>query len=115
VITGGAGGLGSSMAAEFIAQGANVVLADLDQSALGTIKAILPNERVKVCVADVTLEGDNQRLIEFAEESFGGIDVFVADAGTEGSIGPIVSQKVAEFDRVMAMDVLRKTDKLTED
>jgi NAD(P)-dependent dehydrogenase (short-subunit alcohol dehydrogenase family) len=105
VITGGAGGLGNSMAIQFFSEGANLVLADLDQGALNAIEARYASERVKVCVADVTQEADNQRLIEFAEEAFGGVDVFVANAGTEGAMGPIASQQVEDFDRVMAINV----------
>ncbi|MFT5098848.1 MAG: NAD(P)-dependent dehydrogenase (short-subunit alcohol dehydrogenase family) [Flavobacterium sp.] len=105
VITGGAGGLGNSMATKFLSEGANVVLSDLDQSVLDAIKAQHSSERIEVCVADVTKEPDNQQLIEFAEKTFGGVDIFVANAGTEGIMGPIANQELEAFDRVMAINV----------
>jgi len=105
VITGGAGELGSTMARRFLAEGASVLLADLDGAALAATSASLGGERIALCVADVGEEADNARIIKDAEAAFGGVDVFVANAGIEGKMGPIASQLAEDFDRVMRVNV----------
>lgn len=105
VVTGGAGQLGSAMARRFLDEGASVLLADLDQAALEESAAALGSDRVAVCVADVGEEADNARMVQQAEETFGGLHGFMANAGTEGVMGPIVQQRAEDFDRVMRINV----------
>jgi NAD(P)-dependent dehydrogenase (short-subunit alcohol dehydrogenase family) len=105
VITGGAGELGTTMAARFLAEGASVLLADLSMEALQAASDRLGGERIALCVADVGEEADNERIILEAEAAFGGVDVFVANAGIEGKMGPIAAQQIEDFDRVMRVNV----------
>ncbi|MFT7139472.1 MAG: 3alpha(or 20beta)-hydroxysteroid dehydrogenase [Sulfitobacter sp.] len=105
VITGGAGELGSTMAARFLAEGASVLLADLSMEALQAASDSLEGERIALCVADVGEEADNERIILEAEAAFGGVDVFVANAGIEGKMGPIAAQQIEDFDLVMRVNV----------
>lgn len=105
IVTGGAGELGSTMARYFLAEGANVLLADLREEALDETAAALGSDRVALCVADVCEEADNARMVQQAEAVFGGVHGFIANAGTEGVMGRIVDQKVEDFDRVMQINV----------
>ena len=57
------------------------------------------------CVADVTRAADNRRMFECATERYGGVDVFVANAGIEGDVKPITEQDEARFDQVMNVNV----------
>ena len=84
VITGGAGGLGLATARAFLAQGAQVLLADLDAQALIEAQRQLhaPAGDLQTACCDITEPADCQRLVAVAEEGMGGpIDVFVANAG----------------------------------
>lgn len=105
VITGGAGGIGRAAARLFVAEGAKVVLVDLDEAALRDAADGLPGESVAYVVADTTQPIDVQRFVRAAVERFGGIDVFLANAGIEGRIHSIPEYPVELFDRVLAVNV----------
>ncbi len=79
VITGGAQGLGRAIAQRFLAEGATVVIGDVDQVlAEGTATEL--GERAHAVRCDVTSEQDVQALIEAADK-LGGLDVMVNNAG----------------------------------
>lgn len=81
VVTGAGRGIGAALARRFHAGGAKVTLADL-AGAEATAEAL--GERAAGFTADVATEAGNVRLIEQAEEAFGPIDLFFANAGIGG-------------------------------
>jgi NAD(P)-dependent dehydrogenase (short-subunit alcohol dehydrogenase family) len=105
VITGGAGGIGRAAGALFAAEGANVLLVDLDEAALQQAVAGIGSNRVSYFVADVTSAADNRAMIECATERYGGVDALLANAGIEGDVQPIVDYDDDRFDQVMAVNV----------
>ena len=105
VITGGAGDIGRSAGALFAAEGADVLLVDLNEQALETAVAEIGSTRVSHCVADVTRPEDNDNVIAVAEERYGGVDAFLANAGVEGQVKPITEYDVDVFDKVLAVNV----------
>ena len=105
VITGGAGGIGRGAAQRFAAEGANVLIVDLAEDALDEALRAIGSNRVSGCAADVTRAADNQRMFEVATERYGGVDIFLANAGIEGAVAPIVESREEDFDRVMAVNV----------
>lgn len=105
IITGGAGGIGRAAGASFAAEGARVLLVDLDEDALREAVQTIGGNRVSYCVADVTDPDANQRMVAVAEERYGGVDILLANAGIEGEVKPITEYDVATFDRVMAVNV----------
>jgi NAD(P)-dependent dehydrogenase (short-subunit alcohol dehydrogenase family) len=105
LITGGAGGIGRSAGALFAAQGADVLLVDVAQGALDEAASAIGSNRVATCVADVTRPEDNTRMVTEAVERFGGLDIFLANAGIEGQVKPITDYDVDVFDRVLAVNV----------
>lgn len=90
VVTGAAGGIGRAAVALFAEEGANVLAVDVDADALDAAVADIASNRVGRCVADVAQAADNQRMFADASERYGGVDVFLANAGIEGAVGPIV-------------------------
>lgn len=105
VITGGSGGIGRAAAKLFVNEGAKVLLVDLEERALrGAIEAIGENHASSVC-ADVTSDDDAQRYVKTAVERYGRIDVYLANAGIEGSVKPIPDYPIEVFDRVIAVNV----------
>ena len=105
VITGGAGGIGQGAAKRFAAEGANVLIVDLAEEALDDALRTIGSNRVSACAADVTQAKDNERMFEVATERYGGVDIFLANAGIEGAVAPIVDSHEEDFDRVIAVNV----------
>lgn len=105
IITGGAGGIGRAAGRLFVAEGAQVLLADIDEDALRNAVAEIGSNQVSHCVTDVTDLEANQRMVALAEERYGGVDVMLANAGIEGQVKPITECDVEVFDRVMAVNV----------
>lgn len=105
VITGGAGGIGVAAAKLFAAEGADVLLADLNESALRDAVESIGSNRVSYLVTDVTRSGDNDAMIACAEERYGGLDIMLANAGIEGELAPIVDYDEASFDKVLSVNV----------
>ena len=87
VVTGAASGIGLAMAKRFAADGARgVVFADLDRE---KIDAALPEsgEDVLRVACDVSDPAANERLIAAAEDAFGPVDIFCANAGIGVGMG----------------------------
>jgi len=105
VITGGAGGIGRAAGAMFAAEGADVLLVDVGEDALKDAVKSIGSNRVSYCVADVTREQDNDRMIATASERYGGVDILLANAGTEGDVLPITDYDPDRFDALMAVNV----------
>lgn len=104
IITGGSGGIGEAAAKRYLAEGAKVVLVDLDSEALAAVAARLGGG-VAVYAGDITTPEANAAMVALATERFGGVDVFLANAGIEGTVAPLTTQSVEVFDRVMAVNV----------
>ena len=105
VITGGAGGIGEAAAKRFIAEGANVLLVDLDAGALEAVCGRIGSNRVSFLVGDVTRAEDNQAMIDTATERYGGVDIFLANAGIEGDVASLLDYPEERFDELMAINV----------
>jgi len=105
IITGGAGGIGKTAGRLFADEGANVLLVDLDESALKAAVAEIGSNRVSYFAGDVTRAEDNQAMVATAEERYGGVDVLLANAGIEGDVAPLIEYDEARFDEVMAVNV----------
>ena len=82
IVTGGAQGLGYAVAELFIAEGARVVLADLDLDRTRAAVERLGGADVASAVrCDVTAAADVDALVAAAVEDFGSLDVMVNNAG----------------------------------
>lgn len=82
LLTGANGGIGREVARLFHANGANVVLADLDEGQLWEFSAKLGDpERVAALRMDASNAEDCERAVTMATERFGGVDFFVPSAG----------------------------------
>ncbi|WP_136660725.1 bifunctional rhamnulose-1-phosphate aldolase/short-chain dehydrogenase [Nitratireductor sp. XY-223] len=89
MITGAAGGIGSATAERYLAEGACVVLADIDENLLNATAETLINryssDVVRTVVMDVTDE--NAVAAAYAETmmAFGGLDILLSNAGIASS------------------------------
>lgn len=101
LVTGGASGIGRATAARLVAEGARVVLGDVNADALDAAVAELGGPAVACGVrADVRVEADVEALVAAAVDRFGGLDLAVNAAGV-GTLAPIPDHPVEEWDRVL--------------
>jgi NAD(P)-dependent dehydrogenase (short-subunit alcohol dehydrogenase family) len=84
VITGAASGIGRACAARFAAEGARLVLADLDEDGVDAVAQDLGAVSMR---ADVGRERDIRALIDAAQRHHGPIDLFFSNAGIGGPAG----------------------------
>ena len=78
VVTGGASGIGKAVAQEFLQNGANVVVCDINPNAPEFDEA---NGKFEYVVTDVTSRESVEAMVEKAKAAFGQIDVLVNNAG----------------------------------
>jgi NAD(P)-dependent dehydrogenase (short-subunit alcohol dehydrogenase family) len=104
VVTGGASGIGLATVRRFVAEGARVVVGDLDADGLAAVEAEGAGRVVGVR-CDVRIEDDVEALAAVAVERFDALDIAFANAGI-GSAVPIVDADPAEWMRVVEVDLL---------
>jgi NAD(P)-dependent dehydrogenase (short-subunit alcohol dehydrogenase family) len=105
LITGGAGSLGLATARAFVAEGARVLIADLDQAALEQAAGDLSSEVAAWAVTDVTDPAQVEAAVSQTVERFGRLDCAFANAGVFGVVAPVADYPVDVFTRVMAVNV----------
>ncbi|TCN49744.1 NADP-dependent 3-hydroxy acid dehydrogenase YdfG [Rhodococcus sp. SMB37] len=105
LVTGAAQGIGLSMARELLGRGARVVLVDRDEITLKRAAETLDANATFVAVADVTDRDAMADVLARSSEDFGPIDVVVANAGITPLPATIRTSNLAEFDRVMAVNL----------
>ena len=102
VITGAASGIGAETARLFVAEGASVVLADLEVARGEQLAAEL-GDRARFVAVDVAEEGAIERALDESVATFGGLDVLFNNAGNPGSLGTIEEIDMTTFDRTIAI------------
>jgi NAD(P)-dependent dehydrogenase (short-subunit alcohol dehydrogenase family) len=102
IVTGAAKGIGLAIASRFVSEGANVVMADIDEAGVQAAASALGNAEGVRC--DVTDEAQVQALVADAVAKHGRIDVFVANAGI-ASVMPIVEMPLEEWRRVTSVNL----------
>lgn len=103
VVTGGAQGLGLAIAERFIAEGARVVLGDLDLESTRAAAAKLGGSDVARAVrCDVTSAAEVDALVADAVQAFGGLDVMVNNAGITRD-ATLRKMTEEQFDEVIAV------------
>lgn len=106
VVTGGAGGIGSATAARLLSEGACVVLADIDETALASAADNLAGSHGKDVVRTVQMNVTDEAAViaayaEIAVE-FGGIDIVVSNAGIASS-APVEETSLELWNRNLAI------------
>jgi 3-oxoacyl-[acyl-carrier protein] reductase len=107
VITGGARGIGGTIATAFAAEGADVVIADvLDADAAGPVLSSIAaaGRRHLLVRTDVSDEQQVRAMVDAALAEFGRIDILVNDAGTF-SQSNLAELEVSEWDRVISVNL----------
>ncbi|WP_221794108.1 SDR family NAD(P)-dependent oxidoreductase [Aquisediminimonas sediminicola] len=103
IITGGSSGIGRAMAERFHAEGARVLLVDINGKQDAVAAEIGPN--ASGFQADVTKAADVKAMVDAAVERFGRLDILLNNAGTDGVSVSITEYPEEEYERVLAVNV----------
>lgn len=107
VVTGGAGGIGQASARLLAEQGARVVVADLNEDAGQAVaESIRQNGReAAFCRVDVADFASVERLVSFAVETYGGIDIMFNNAGIFGDGREnVIDMPVETYERMIGVN-----------
>lgn len=104
LITGGGGALGRASALRFVAEGARVVIADIDLERARAVAAEIGADAFAVR-ADVSKADDCAAMLEAAHARFGKLDVVFANAGVGGEKIEFVDMPIEEWDRVIGVNL----------
>ena len=107
VVTGAGSGFGAGIAKLFAAEGAAVVVADInDNGGHGVVGQIAEGGgRAGYVHADVTRRDEVRAMVESAVEGFGRLDILVNNAGYTHLNQPLLDTTEADFDRTYAVNV----------
>ena len=104
IVTGGAAWIGRATAELFVAEGAKVVIADVDADK-GECVASQLGEAAAFTKTDVSDADQVQAAVDFAVERFGGLHVMFNNAGIGASMGRFLDDDLTEFDRVIQVNL----------
>jgi 3-oxoacyl-[acyl-carrier protein] reductase len=104
IVTGAASGFGAGIATQFVAEGARVVIADLNGDGAQALASQLGAATLAVR-ADVSSDGDVKALAGAATAFGGRVDIVVNNAGVGQLPKPLESVDEAEFDRLLQVNV----------
>src|SRR5690348_12856553 len=108
IITGASGGIGLATAKKFGEEGANLVLADINQDGLNKASETLKAAGAKniwTTVCDVSKENRVEETVDGAIDKFGRLDIIVNNAGLM-IFKKIEEQTVDDWNRVLSVDLL---------
>lgn len=104
IITGAGSGFGEGIAKRFAAEGAKVIVADLN----GEAAVRVANEIGPAAVSsttDVTVMADVEAMITLAEQSFGRLDILINNAGYTSRNGSMLEVDEQTFDRIYDVNI----------
>lgn len=99
-ITGAASGFGAGAAKRFVAEGAKVVMGDIQDDAGQKLADEIGDSAVYVH-CNVTIESEVSAMVDAAVSEFGQLDIMYNNAGVVGAVGPIASTPAEEWHRTI--------------
>ena len=105
VVTGGGSGFGAGIVRKFVAEGARVVVADLNLDAAKEVAAGVGGSSAHALHADVASAADARLMMEAATQHFGRLDIVVNNAGVTHLPAPLETVSEADFDRIFAVNM----------
>jgi len=100
IVTGGAHGIGLAIAGRYVAEGAKVVIADVDAAAGEAAAKAIDAKQCRFVRTDVGNKSDSDRLVDETLRLFDGLDVLVNNAGIVHG-ADFLDIEEADFDRVL--------------
>ena len=107
IVTGSGGGIGEGIAKRLAAQGASVVVNDINVAAGEKVVAeiVAAGGRASFCAADVTKTDDVKALVQAAVQRYGRLDAMVNNAGWTHRNRPALEVSEDEFDKCYAVNM----------
>lgn len=105
VVTGAASGFGRGIAELFAAEGARVVIADINGEAATALAAEIGPDRAIATATDVTKSADVDAMTAAAVDRFGGVDILINNAGVTHKNQSLLTVSEDDFDRIYAVNV----------
>ena len=107
IVTGAGSGFGEGIARRFAAEGARVVVNDIDAANGERVarEIAAAGGHAKLCAGDVSKDADVSRLVAFALAGYGDLDIVVNNAGVTHRNQPLLEVTEHEFDRIYAVNV----------
>jgi len=107
IITGAASGIGKATAELFAKEGANVVVSDINEIAAKVVaEDIVSNGGKAVFIkTDVSKPEEMEKLVDFAVETYGNLDIAVNNAGIGGEINPIADMSIEGWHTVIGVNL----------
>ncbi|RJP72833.1 MAG: glucose 1-dehydrogenase [Ignavibacteriales bacterium] len=103
IVTGGAAGIGKAIVQQFVGEGAKVIIADIDFTTAELLaKELQPN--AKPFKLNVTSSDNFKSLVEFCENEFNGLDIFVNNAGI-GLAGKLEDTNEEDWQRIIDVNL----------
>ncbi|MBB5396844.1 SDR family NAD(P)-dependent oxidoreductase [Mucilaginibacter sp. AK015] len=107
IITGAASGIGKAIALLYAAEGAKLVLSDIDtkngEAVVGEIKS--KGGEAIFLQTDTSLPVANEKLVESAIKQFGGLHIAVNNAGIAGPLSQVAEYPLAGWDKVISTNL----------
>ena len=107
IVTGGASGMGRATVMRFLADGASVLVADLNEAngreTLAVARAQGHGDSIAFRRCDVANEADVAATVAEAVKRFGRLDIAYLNAGVGGAFGPIAETRVEDWDYTFAV------------
>jgi NAD(P)-dependent dehydrogenase (short-subunit alcohol dehydrogenase family) len=106
IVTGSSMGIGRACAERFAEEGASVIINGYPEAIANKIAAgiVSAGGEARYCAADVGIRDDLRRLIQFALDSYGRLDILMNNAIT-GESASLLEQDESEWDRVFDTSV----------
>ncbi len=107
IVTGGGSGFGEGIARRFAAEGASVVIGDLNLAAAERVAGDInkAGQKALPVAADVSQNVQMKDLVHAAVEAFGGLDIMVNNAGMPQRNASLLNTDEATFDKIFAVNV----------
>jgi NAD(P)-dependent dehydrogenase (short-subunit alcohol dehydrogenase family) len=106
VVTGAAGDIGSATVRRFIESGARVAGVDLAAAGLERLRGSVGSDALLTLQGSVSDESSVQDFLRETRRVFGRLDILFNNAGIEGPVRPLCDYPLAEFERVMSVNVV---------
>jgi NAD(P)-dependent dehydrogenase (short-subunit alcohol dehydrogenase family) len=107
LVTGGGSGLGEAISKDLASHGANVVVVDLNLDGAKRVADEITAARGAAVPfqANTAVADDSKRAVDFAVETYGGLNYAVNNAGIGGANAPVGDVDIEDWDRVIAINL----------